>query len=108
MFERPRYPPYFDKCDIAKTVFGATRDETLVHAMTIALCVKFHPTSCNMKHLGSAEELKAVIHERVAALGSPQLKELMRIFCRRNIDSRVYDRNDRLRSGTQKPGHVPG
>jgi len=88
MFERPRYPPYFDKCDIAKTVFGATRDETLVHAMTIALRMKFDPGSCDMKHLGSAEELKAVIRERVAALGSPQLEELTRQFCRLIIDSR--------------------
>jgi hypothetical protein len=87
-FERRTKIPFADKSEVARYIFAATRDETLVHAVTIALRMKFDPGSCDMKHLGSAEELKAVIRERVAALGSPQLEELTRQFCRLIIDSR--------------------
>lgn len=97
LFERKI--PFFDRCDVAGAILALTRDETLVHALAIALRVKFDPRSCDMRELGDGKELERVIRDRVTVLGCAELETLARIFCRRNIGPREYDRNDSLRSG---------
>lgn len=99
-FERTTHVPFADKCDVARDILALTRDETLVHAMTIALRMKFDPASCDMQDLGDPDALRRVIRERVRDIGCPKLDALTRIFCRRIIDSREYDRNDSVRSRT--------
>lgn len=86
LFERKI--PFFDRCDVARAISALTRDETLLHALAIALRVKFDPRSCDMRELAEKEELKVVIRDRVAVLGCTEVDSLARIFCRRNIDSR--------------------
>jgi len=87
-FERTTKIPFADKCNVARDIFAATRDETLVHAVTIALRMKFAPESCDMQSLGNPDELRNVIHERVTALGCRKLEAMTRQFCRQIIDSR--------------------
>ena len=106
-FERTTHVPFADKCDVARDILAVTRDETLVHAMTIALRMKFDPASCDMQDLGKPDVLRRVIRERVCDIGCPKLDALTRIFCQRIIDSREYDRNDSVRSWTQESRYVP-
>lgn len=105
-FERTTRIPFADKCDAARDILAVTRDETLLHAIAIALRMKFDPASCDMQHLGTPDVLRHTIRERVHVIGCPKLDALTRIFCRRIIDSREYDRNDSFRSWTQESRHV--
>lgn len=91
-----KYPPYFDKCEVARVIYDMTRDETLVSAMTIALYAKYGGRT--MKDLADATRLGEIMTERVEALGNDDLRVLVRIFERQIIKRVSNDRDDSVRS----------
>lgn len=98
--KNPKYPPYFERCEIARIIYDTTRDETLISAMTIALYAKFCTDGKrSMKHLANVEHIRTVIRERVPELGIEKLDVLVRIFERQILNVTSHDWNNSLRSG---------